>query len=90
MDFLKTRNGKIIAVIAVVAIIGLGYYLYKRSKSEGWSVSTPLYGDASGNPNYDDFGLIGPSGGGDMYAPLGYDNRDGTAANITRADYYNY
>ena len=91
MDFLKTKNGKICAGVVGAIILAVAvYFIVKRMKSsENFDASTPLYGIGSSNANYDDFGVMsGGQNGGEMYAPLGYDNRQGSAANIVAGDYY--
>jgi hypothetical protein len=91
MDFLKTRNGKICAgVVAAILVAVAIYCIVKRmQKKENFDASTPLYGIGSSNANYDDFGVMaGGDAGNATYSPLGFDNRDGSAANIVAGNYY--
>jgi len=87
MDFLKTRNGKIAAAVIVVVLVAIaGYLIYKRMKKENFDAGFYGYSDS---PSYNDSGVLAGMGG-DMYSPLGYDNQDGSAKNITQGDYYTY
>ncbi len=77
MKYLMYGGGAIVVLVIV-------YFIYKRMKAEGYDTTTPLYNEASGNQNYNDFGVMAGGQNGGTYATLSGNN---TAADLYQSGY---